>query len=271
MQLFNDWLLHAFTGVSALMQALILAAGVGSRLSLAVDERPKCLLEFDGVTLLERHIRMLSGAGIGDITIVTGYKAELIDKELGKFSNASTRLKTIRNSDYREGNVVSLWTGREVLASGDDVLLMDADVLCSGRIIEALANSDHDNCLLLDRDFEPGDEPVKLCINNGRIVEFRKIIAANANFDLQGESVGFFRFSPQGCRLILQQAESYISGNRRDQPYEEVLRDVVTSRPDMFGYEDISGLPWIEIDFPEDIERARYAILPRIQAENVQG
>lgn len=246
------------------MQALILAAGIGNRLSAAAGDKPKSLLEFDGLTLLERHVRSLSATGVSTITVITGYRNELLEDELDRLTGIGPDLLTIVNEDYREGSVVSLWTGCDVLAYGEPVLLMDADVLYSPAIIERLAQSRHENCFLLDREFEPGDEPVKICLKDNRIVEFRKIPDPDLDFDTQGESVGFFRFSAEGCRLIRDRTKSYITAHRRDEPYEEVLRDVVQSRPDLFGIEDITGLPWIEIDFPDDIARAEQDILPRI-------
>src|SRR5918997_237686 len=74
------------------------------------------------------------------------------------------------------------------------VLLKDGDVLYDTRLMERLVRSGIGNCLLMDRNIEPGDEPVKLCIRDGRIVDFHKI-PKNAH-DWHGESVGFFRLSP---------------------------------------------------------------------------
>lgn len=247
------------------MQALILAAGTGNRLSGAANYLPKCLLEFNNQSLLERHIHALTQNGIRNITIVTGYQAETVRNNLSEIKTGNTRIKTVQNDNYSQGSVVSLWAGRNVLISGEQVILMDADVLYSVNIIRRLVNSDNKNCFVIDRNFETGDEPVKLCINNNRIVEFRKVIDHDLKFDTQGESVGFFSFSPEVCQLIVDITNHYVENNRRDQPYEEVIRDVVLANNELFGYEDITGLPWVEIDFPEDIERAINEILPDIE------
>ncbi|MCG8324786.1 MAG: phosphocholine cytidylyltransferase family protein [Thiotrichales bacterium] len=245
-------------------QALILAAGIGNRLGDAAGDRPKSLLEFDGVSLLQRHIRILNGVGINRISVVTGHRSEMIESTLQALAHETGPVNTIYNKDYLEGSVVSLWTGREVLESSDSVLLMDADVLYSENILKMLVSSRQPNCLLIDREFEPGDEPVKVCIRDEQIIEFRKKIDPQLKFDMQGESVGFFKFNAGACNLILDKTHSYVSNGRRDQPYEEVLRDVLHEHPDLFGFEDITGHAWIEIDFPEDIERARTDILARI-------
>ena len=173
-------------------------------------------------------------------------------------------MRTTRNPDYRHGSIVSLWAARDALRAGGDVLLMDGDVLYDPRIMTRLVATRHANCFLLDRDFEPGDEPVKLCIKDGRIVDFEKQV--EHAHDYAGESVGFFRFGEDVCRALADTLEGSVAAGRTADMYERAIRDVVLAGPaDRFGFEDVTGLPWIEIDFPEDVERARREILPMIE------
>ena len=142
---------------------------------------------------------------------------------------------------------------------------MDADVLYDSEMIKRLVNTTIENCLLLDRDFIPGDEPVKICVDKtGRINEFRKKVANDLEFDIQGESVGFFKFNKLIGTSLLGRINDYLSKGESDTPYEEAIRDLIKTYPEQFGYEDVTGVPWIEIDFPEDIERAKNEILPNI-------
>jgi len=171
-------------------------------------------------------------------------------------------VRLAENPDYVQGSIVTLWCLRECLAAGDDVLLMDADVLYDYRMIARLLESRHRNCFLLDRELAPGDEPVKLCVRDGRLVEFRKQVGVTC--DYLGESVGFFRLSNAMSRTLIDITARYIDDGLVETPYEEALRDVLLAEPDQFGFEDITGLPWMEIDFPNDIERARDEILPRL-------
>ncbi len=247
----------------------MLAAGVGNRLGNVSEHRPKVLLEFGGRSLLARHIDALREAGVAGLEIVTGYRAELIEAEIDALG-AAGYARTIPNPDFTEGSVVSLWRSRGALTHGGDVLLMDGDVLYDRRILERLVGTGNANCFLMDRDFEPGEEPVKLCVRDGRLVEFRKKVTGP--FDLWGESVGFFRFSPDMAGRIVAVAESYVESGRREEPYEEVLHDVLLSAgPGDFGYEDVTGLPWIEIDYPEDVERATREILPSLSVAAPAG
>ncbi|MEH1779594.1 MAG: phosphocholine cytidylyltransferase family protein [Nostoc sp.] len=251
------------------MKAIILAAGVGRRLGKDGQIQPKCLLKFNGKSLLERHLNYLRHYQINQVVITVGYQAQRIQDEI-KALGAENWVSTVYNPDYTKGSVISLWTVRQHLAAGDDILLMDADVLCDRRIIEQLVKTNIPNSFLLDRDFEPGDEPVKLCVKDNYLVEFRKQVALGLVYDLIGESVGFFRFGSAATHRLATRTEKYVADGRDDEPYEEVIRDLLLETPEEFGYEDITGLPWLEIDFPQDIQRAQNDILPQIEVvENV--
>jgi choline kinase len=259
-------------------RALILAAGVGCRLDDGTPEalrKPKALLEFGGKSLLARHVEILHAAGVTSITVITGFAGAFIRAALAKLRDGPP-VSVLVNPDFREGSVVSLHAGREVMRAGDPVILMDADVLYDRRLMARLLDSALPNCLLLDRAIEPGDEPVKLCVRDGRIVDFRK--RPTLPYDWHGESVGFFRFSAATAAELADRAAAYVADGRRAMEYEEPIRDMIiasnlndTDSPaeaanqPRFGFEDISGLPWTEIDFPEDVAKAQ-AVLPELIA-----
>lgn len=243
------------------MRALIMAAGIGRR--LAGYDVPKVLLPFGGRSLLERHLSLLAEVGVERIVVATGYRAELVERELARLSPPA--VQTMHNPAYDEGSIVTLWQCRAALESGDDVLLMDADVLYDARVLASLLGSPHRNCLLIDRGFEAGEEPVKACLRRGRVVELRKEIDPGLVYEEEGESVGFFRISSGAARRLAGIAGDYVRRGLRDAPHEEALRDLVCgTEGEPFGFEDVTGLPWIEIDFPEDVRRAESRILPRL-------
>jgi choline kinase len=95
------------------------------------------------------------------------------------------------------------------------------------------------------------------------IVDFAKL--PEHAHDRHGESVGFFRFSASMARALAEHATAYVEDGRAGAEYEAAIRDLILAHPDRFGYEDISGLPWTEIDFAADVARARQEILPRLQ------
>lgn len=243
------------------VKAIMLAAGMGNRLGSAHDG-PKCLLELGGRSLLARHLENLAAVGVDGLTLCLGYRPDAIVHALEPLPGPPVLIHY--NPLFRLGSVVSLWAVRHTLLGGDDVLIMDADVLYHPQILRRLTQSRADNCYLLDRDFEDGEEPVKLCLDGARIVEFRKRLPPALVYDRIGESVGFFRFGPTLAGDIARRCASYVADGRGDAPHEEVLRDVALAGEYPIGVEDVTGLPWIEIDFPEDIERARSEILPRL-------
>lgn len=247
------------------MRAIILAAGLGLRLQQQPGEQfPKCLLRFDGVTLLERHLRMLDAAGVDEIVLALGFQPEHVEAELDRLGR-DPYPEIVLNSRYDLGSVLTVHTVADALTRGGDVLLMDADVLYDERILSALVAGDTTNRLLIDRDFETGDEPVKLCVKNGIPVELRKQLAVGLEYDTIGESVGFFRFQEQTARRLAQIVQGYVDSGRSNMPHEEAVRDLLLEGGHVFDIADVSGAPWIEIDFPNDVARARDEVLPELQ------
>jgi len=133
--------------------------------------------------------------------------------------------------------------------------------------MQKLVESSHQNCFLIDRDFAAGDEPVKIAIHQGRMVEFRKALRDGLEYDTIGESVGFFRFNAKIAAEISRICAGYNADGLQDAPHEEALRDVLLAMPAEFACEDVTGLPWLEVDFPEDIERAIKVVLPAIRKD----
>jgi choline kinase len=243
-------------------RALILAAGRGRR--MGAEAPPKALLRFGGNSLLARHLAILDACGVRQVAITIGYRAPHLRNEVARHERGGS-VVLIENPSFRDGSIVSLWHGRGVLRSGMPILLMDADVLYDRRLAMRLLDSPHENVFLLDRAIEAGEEPVKLCIDNDRIVDFHK--RPQIGHQWHGESVGFFRFSPNIAAELADRVERYVNAGRTQLEYEEPIRDMVLAHGGRdFDFEDISDLPWIEIDFPDDVQRAETAVLPNLIA-----
>lgn len=244
----------------------MLAAGLGSRLYGQDDDHPhKSLLRFGGKSLIERHVAILRDNGVEELVLVTGFRAETLLAEVARIG-ATDFVRPVLNPDYRRGSVVSLWCARETLLSGETCLCMDADVLYHCGLIQRLIASPHETCMLLDQDFEAGEEPVKLCIRDGKPVEFRKAIG-DIKADVMGEWPGFLKLSPRAARALVATMEAFVAGPGADKPMEEAIREIMLNgKGGEFGWEDVTGLPWIEIDFPGDVGRARDTVLPQIEA-----
>jgi len=252
------------------MHAIILAAGQGKRLAEFLPEGlPKCLLEVGGRSLLSRQLEVLYQQGVTQVTLVVGYAADAIVEHVGTLA-VRPEVALVYNPVYTRGSVLSLGAAKQVMTSSDTVLVLDADVLFHPRIMQRLVESEHQNCFLIDRDFEHDEEPVKIALRNERIVEFRKTIPAGLEFDTLGKSVGFFKFDGNITVKIAQVCDGYRSEGLLGAPQEEALRDIALALPAAFACEDISGLPWIELNSPEDVERAIKHVLPAIK-EDITG
>lgn len=246
-----------------MLKALILAAGVGSRLEKGPDHPPKVLLEFAGKTLLERHIEILRHLGVDGVVMVTGYRAEEIHQAIAGLG-AGDYIETVHNPDFTLGPVISLWTARQVVASGDDIIFMDADVLYDHRLMRPLVETEHANCMLMDREVRPGEDPVKICVRDGVIVDFHKRVTNT--HDYWGEWPGFLRFSPAIGRRLVEVMGGYVDAGRTMEIYEEAFRDVLIAEPPgTFAFADITGLPWGEIDYQIDLKRAHREVLGELR------
>src|SRR5262245_14111886 len=241
------------------MTAIVLAAGVGKRLLGTSGGRPKCLIDVGGRSLLVRLLESLAAAGVRSALVVTGFGDEQVRAALAAGVDG-IEVRCLTNPRFREGAILSLWTAREALDGG--VLVMDADVLCPPAMLERLVQSTHPNCFLLDAGQENTGEEQMLLVRDGRV---RDIVRGGApGFDLVGESIGFLKLSPGAARLLRQLLERRIEAGDTGIEHEEVYPDLL-ARVDV-GFERADGLPWIEIDFPEDVARAEREVLPRIEA-----
>jgi choline kinase len=248
------------------MQAVIYAAGVGTRLKSVFGNRPKILLEFAGKSLLERHVQCLREVGIRRLTIVTGYQQELIQQALPTLRRLyGMEIQQLINPHYAEGSILSLETSIPVLqtpAQNQPTLLMDGDVLYPVEILWQLVDSPQQTALLIDRDYSAADDdPVLVPIANGRPFDFIKKWQGEA--EQIGESIGFFKVSPDDLPDLISFTQSMSAAKGRSASYDDVLRKMVQAG--RFGHEDVTGLPWTEIDFPGDVERATLEILPAIE------
>lgn len=245
------------------MHAIILAAGVGSRLfGDSRTQPPKSLIEFDGRTLLARHIENLQELGVEKLSLVVGYRQDLVAGEAQQHAPEGF-LEIIENPMYRGGSIISMWYARETYRRGESVLFMDADTLYDIEILKRLVDSSIDSAFVYDDDLDEGDDPVRICLRDGMVVDFGKRIVGQ--FDAMGEWPGFMKVSPETGPLFAASLENYIEGGQLMSTYEEAIRDVLVGGPTgVFGIVDASDLNWIEIDFPEDLERAREVILPKL-------
>lgn len=172
------------------MQAVILAAGTASRLRPLTEHCPKCLLQIGGKTLLERTIEAITGSGINEITVVTGYLKDMIVTFLNeRYPNLTFHF--IHNEDYAStNNIFSLWLARTQV-EGKGFLLMDSDIYCDPLLVRTIAQQ-QETALALNR-HELGEEEIKVIPDaDMHVVEISKTCSIS---DAIGESVGVERMT----------------------------------------------------------------------------
>jgi choline kinase len=229
------------------LKAIILAAGVGKRLGGGLLERPKCLLDLGGTTLLDRMLDSLAEAGVRDVVVVVGYLGEQVQAAVA----ARPGVRTVTNPEFRKGAILSLWTAREELEG--DVLIMDADVLFPTRMLWRLLESPHANCFLMDTRAANDGEAQMLMARDGRVLDITR--GLRGEWDACGESVGFLKLERDAARTLRDLLRAALAEGKDGIEHEEVYPALMRSCP--IGYELADAFPWMEIDFPEDVEQAR--------------
>jgi choline kinase len=241
------------------MTAIVLAAGVGKRLHAASGGRPKCLIEIGGRSLLARLLAGLAASGVRDAVVVTGFGADAVESAVAALAGGGIRVRCVLNPRYTEGAILSLFAARDVLRAGP-ALVMDADVLCAQAVLDRLVRSPQPNCFLLDGSAAVTGEEQMLLVRGRRVHD---IVRGGApGFELQGESVGFLKLSADAAALLETLLARRVAAGQTGIEHEEVYPDLL-ARVEV-GFERVDGLPWTEIDFPEDVVRAEREILPRL-------
>jgi choline kinase len=231
-----------------MMKAVLLAAGRGRRLGI---DGPKCLLTVAGLTLLERHFRNMAQAGVDEVIVVTGHGERDVLATIERAHPRVPRVQTVFNERYVHGSLVSLACAIEKLIPAGG-LWMDADVLYPPELLARLVRSEHDNCVLLDaRSSEQGEE-MMLAVSEGRVRRIARRVGED--WDLVGESVGFFKVGAAGAQVMQRVLSGEVADGRLDQEHEDALDRALAEVT--FGHERADDLPWTEIDFPEDVARA---------------
>lgn len=235
------------------MKAVILAAGVASRLRPLTNHTPKCLLKVGSKNILELTIENLLANNISEIIIVTGY----LENKIRDFINLrfpELNITFLYNELYEStNNIYSLWLTRNDL-NGDDMLLMDSDIVFNRKIIEKLCSSEKKNCLALKRQ-ELSDEEIKVRIDQkGRVLEISKEVNLS---EAAGESVGIELFSKEVIPALFKVIDRKVNiENNVNQFYEAAFQELINSSSHEIYIVDITEYFCMEIDTAEDLKLA---------------
>lgn len=225
------------------MKAFIMAAGAGTRLMRVSQNQPKCLLKMGGRTLITRMLDQLESRGITDVTVITGYKAELVRREVG------SRARFIDNPFYHVTNsIASLWFARDLLEG--DAIFTNADLFFEPALLDVLLANPRDRVMLCDTT-RIVDADYRFTLMGDRLVGYGKDIPVERT---HAEYVGMAKvaasFMPAFRRRLIEMIESQQAGKW----WEDVLYSFIPEGQPVWT-RNVAGIFWGEVDYVEDYDR----------------
>lgn len=232
---------------------MILSAGKGSRLLPLTAERPKCLLELAGKTLLDWQLDALLAAGIAEMTVVTGFRPDLVEAVIAGRGPERGRVATVFNPFYHVAdNLGSVWMARA--AFDRDCLLLNGDTVVTPALVERLLMApDSPICVAVDEKAEYDSDDMKVLRDGDRLVRIDKGLAPGG---YNAESIGLLRFSGDGRGAFLDGVERMI---RTPEGTAQFYLRVIDRLADtgIVATASMAGLEWAEVDYPADYEAAQ--------------
>lgn len=236
----------------ATIQGVILAAGRGSRLADAINNGPKCLAEVGGRPLIDHQLALLAEAGVQRVLIVTGYRADEVRAAVGE------RAEFIHNVAWETTNsLYSLGLCRDWVTGA--LVVMNCDVLPHADALRRVL-AHEGNAFAYDSSSGTDEEHTKVELeDDGSLLAMSKELPG---YRSQGENVGLLYFDKRAARLLFREVEALLRSGHEHMWVTAVVQ--VVANYIRLRAVDIADLPWVEIDFPQDLDLARRVIWPGI-------
>ncbi|MBF0382546.1 MAG: phosphocholine cytidylyltransferase family protein [Magnetococcales bacterium] len=236
------------------MKAIVLAAGMGSRIKPLTDNTPKSLLKIGGVTILERMLSNIQACGINDVIFVLGYMQDQI-KEFVKNGFPDLNAEFVVNDRYAETNTGFSLMLTEGLVQGSPFVKFDADVVFEIGILEKLLACDGHNFLCIDKNIQLDAEEIKVVVRkDSRILKANKSVAPK---DAIGESIGIELIRSHTVDPLFSELKIMMRQKKNHQEYYEGAYERLMENDVPFYALDISGMKWTEIDTKADFDAAK--------------
>lgn len=233
------------------MKAIILSAGQGSRLGRLVDDRPKCLIEFNGRSLLDRQLDTLGACGVREAVVVTGFQDGRVEGALAKRKDGPS-VRTIYNPFYKVAdNTGSLFMAREELHG--DCLVWNGDTLVSNRLMRRVIGNDEPGIwVTIDRKAAYDEDDMKVIEEDGRLKAIGKRLDLGK---VNSESIGLLAFRSGGAERFREAIERAIRTPEGTTIWYLRVIHKLAQHSDVWTF-DIHGEEWGEVDFPADVDAA---------------
>jgi L-glutamine-phosphate cytidylyltransferase len=224
------------------MDALILAAGRGTRMGNI--EKPKCLLDIGGTTMIEYQIKCFKNIGINQIFIVTGYNSEMIEEYL------TEDVTYIKNSEYAStNNLYSIWVANKII--NDDFICVYGDLFFDQQILQNCINDDSEICMVLEKKIR--NETMKARLNGEYIVEVNKKISENL---ASGNFIGMAKFKKQIIPLFFDEISKLVNQGNYDSYYTDAIESMIKTGSKI-NYVTTNNLSWLDMDEKFEFEEAK--------------
>ncbi len=238
------------------LQAVILAAGQGKRLLPLTRDIPKALLPLNGttgITILEHQVELLKQLGVDEILVVVGHGKDRVKDTL------CDRVRYVENMEYQSTNsIYSFYLTLKHL--GSEVLILNGDVLFPREVLERLMFSPYEGVLSVDTGAHLDEETMKVALNGSLVMDIRKDLSSQ---DAHGENLGVLLFRGKALAVLSKVVKEMVGRGETNHWIPAAFREMLSLYP-IYAV-DVKGLPWIEIDFPEDLEQAQRELYPQIR------
>ena len=236
------------------MDAIIIAAGLGSRLRPLTEHTPKCLLDIGGKKILDTQIENLRAAGVENISIVTGYLGHKIE------GHVNDEIKTLHNPFYAHCNQAGTLLSAAHHMRDKDVIILLADVLFDKELIKNLVDHPDDFVVAVEKRDEFDDQDDKVLFSGDRIIRVGKTrVKIN---EANGEFIGLTKVGKRSMSAFVQALEHVVRGDLDSYMYDAFQHMIDDNYK--IAVSEVKS-PWIEIDYPEDLEKARNEVFPKLR------
>lgn len=230
-----------------MLTAILLAAGTGSRLKENTSDRPKALVEAGGATLVEHQLTMLAKFPFNRIVVVGGCGFDQLNPVVRHHPADAVLLE---NKSFLKANLLTLRSAREFLKGS--VVMMNVDHLYPSRVVEKIIAHTDDIYALVDFDRPLGDDDMKIKLNDQRRIQ----AISKKLTDYDGGYCGMTLIG-EARMADYQAALDHVIRNRGDDAVVEEVLQALVNNGDGPALCDISGIRWLEIDTPAELNDAR--------------
>lgn len=235
-------------------KAIILSAGQGSRLLPLTRDVPKCLIDFNGRSLVSWQVAALAANGVTDIVVVTGFRTERVeDHALQLYRDTGARIRTLFNPFYQVAdNLGTCWIAREEMDR--DFIILNGDTIISDEIVARLiAGASEPITVTVDVKDDYDDDDMKVNRDDaGRLHAIGKRLLPH---DTNAESIGMLAFTGDGPAIFRNQIDQMMRTPEGVERWYLRAIDII-AKGNRVGTVSIEGMDWQEVDFPQDVEAA---------------